>query len=132
MGSEAAGTYTVKLTRDAGITSQLNVQFGPDVRIISGTPATAAAPIWGGGITSKRGGSLMLVGVEVAGTLAAETGSGVTATGGSLPAAVTVQNGATMTIDDICSEAKSRYKTVDRCVWKPPFFLTLIVVVVRQ
>jgi hypothetical protein len=58
--SGAAGIYIVMLTADAGISTDVVIQPGQDVRI-SGDPALGVAPSWGsGGFTVAERGSLSL------------------------------------------------------------------------
>jgi hypothetical protein len=58
--SGAAGNYIVTLTEDAGISTDLVIQPGQDVRI-SGDPGLAVAPSWGsGGFTGGEMASVTL------------------------------------------------------------------------
>eukprot|EP01046_Picozoa_sp_COSAG06_P004682 COSAG06_NODE_199_length_20418_cov_43.318421_15_plen_260_part_00 len=69
MVSGAAGSYIVTLTEDAGISTDVTILPGQDVRI-SGAPGLAVAPSWGsGGFTVDERGSLVLEGVSLAGSL---------------------------------------------------------------
>ena len=69
--SGAAGSYIVTLTADAGISTDLVIEPGQDVRI-SGDLALGAAPSWGsGGFTVQQDGLLSLTGLALAGSLAA-------------------------------------------------------------
>ena len=63
--SGAAGSYIVTLMADAGISTDLVIEPGQDVRI-SGDPAMAVAPSWGGGgFTVASRGSLSLACVSL-------------------------------------------------------------------
>ena len=58
--SGAAGVYIGMLVEDAGISTDLTIRPGQDVRI-SGDPGLAVAPRWGsGGFTVQERGSLFL------------------------------------------------------------------------
>ncbi len=63
--SGVAGMYIVTLTADAGISTDVIIQPGQDVRI-SGDPGLAVPPSWGsGGFTVAWRGSLSLTNVQI-------------------------------------------------------------------
>jgi|EP01043_Picozoa_sp_COSAG02_P003237 hypothetical protein len=92
--SGAARVYILALTADAGISSDMIVHPGQDVRI-SGDPGLAIAPSWGsGGFTVQERGSLSLSGVVVTGRISVQDGSTVSVSGGSVLDITTAFGGA--------------------------------------
>eukprot|EP01047_Picozoa_sp_COSAG01_P081738 COSAG01_NODE_16419_length_1237_cov_2.165202_1_plen_84_part_10 len=74
----------VTLMGDAGITTDLTIRPGQDVRI-SGGVGLVVAPSWGNGsFTVQQGGSLSLTGIAMPGEVIVEDGGSATVSGGSL------------------------------------------------
>jgi hypothetical protein len=99
--SGAAGSYIVTLTEDAGVSTDLMIEPGMDVRI-SGDSGLAAVPSWGAsGFTVRQFGSLSLSGVTLAGALTVQAGGTATISSGSLNGRVTVQSSGVLYLSQV-------------------------------
>jgi hypothetical protein len=97
--SGAAGVYIVTLTEDAGISTDLVIEPGQDVRV-SGDPGLAIAPSWGsGGFTVQERG--LLSGVALAGRITVQGGGSVSVRGGSVDSESTVAANARLHLTNV-------------------------------
>jgi hypothetical protein len=79
--SGAAGAYLLMLTADAGISTDLTIHPGQDVRL-NGAVGLSQLPSWGsGGFMVQEMGSLSLLGLYVVGRIAVQSGGRVSITG---------------------------------------------------
>eukprot|EP01045_Picozoa_sp_COSAG04_P005318 COSAG04_NODE_245_length_18929_cov_6.708391_4_plen_3740_part_00 len=94
VASGAAGAYIVTLTEDAGISTELTIRPGQDVRI-SGDLGLSEAPSWGGGgfVVQERG-SLSLTYSVVEGDLTVLGGGSLRLNGCTVHGALTVIDGS--------------------------------------
>jgi hypothetical protein len=105
--SGAAGFYIVTLTEDAGISADLQIRPGQDVRI-SGASGLAAAPNWGnGGFTVHERGSLSLAGIAVGGGIAVDGVGSLSISGGNLGGDVNILANGVLHLDQVMYQGQS-------------------------